>query len=421
MMVDNLFGAVKPLYYLSRIFGLAPFSFNPKTSKFTCALYDRIYPLVLVTAAFVLGVLATTERDEATHFIPTVDLNDMIEIVMVTSSGTLILLKWFLSNYKIVKDILNKIIEIDEVLLTDSVAEFRKIFRILMVEIAVLVPALLFLFVCDSWTWKESMKIFDLYYFAAPYPYYTVVVMSETQFFNLVLLLKSRYARVNQRLRSVWQRAESASFLNRSTPWTDMVATTDDGRPSRRLFIDTVMRQAKNVDDSGEVHLLRQVHGQLFDTAGLVNEAFGLPVLSAVAAHFIHCVSLLNLILALKLQYQPIPPSQVDLLMLNLMIWVVLHVSCVLAVTWCCSSAVAEARQTAVLVHKALLPNAGAGAAGAQLRDQLQLFSQQLLHHRLRFTAAGVFTVDLTILLSMAGAITTYLVIYLQFNDTKNI
>ncbi|XP_049786331.1 putative gustatory receptor 2a [Schistocerca cancellata] len=177
----------------------------------------------------------------------------------------------------------------------------------------------------------------------------------------------------------------------------------------------------RNADDSGEVHLLRQVHGQLFDTAGLVNEAFGLPILSTVAAHFIHCVSLLNLTLALKLQYQPIPPSQVDLLMLNLLSWVVLHVSCVLAVTWCCSSAVAEARRTAVLVHKALLPIAGAGAAGAQLRDQLQLFSQQLLHHRLGFTAAGVFTVDLTILLSMAGAITTYLVIYLQFNDTKNI
>jgi gustatory receptor len=49
---------------------------------------------------------------------------------------------------------------------------------------------------------------------------------------------------------------------------------------------------------------------------------------------------------------------------------------------------------------------------------QLQLFSQQLLHSRdqMDFTACGLFPLDMSLLHSVVGAVTTYIIILLQFH-----
>jgi len=55
-------------------------------------------------------------------------------------------------------------------------------------------------------------------------------------------------------------------------------------------------------------------------------------------------------------------------------------------------------------------------------RKQLEIFSLQLLHRPLEFSACGLFTLDRTLITSIAGAVTTYLVILLQFqkeDDSK--
>ncbi|KAJ9583546.1 hypothetical protein L9F63_022109, partial [Diploptera punctata] len=46
---------------------------------------------------------------------------------------------------------------------------------------------------------------------------------------------------------------------------------------------------------------------------------------------------------------------------------------------------------------------------------QLELFSLQLLHQKIQFTACGFFPLDFTLLYSIVGAVTTYLVILVQF------
>jgi hypothetical protein len=48
---------------------------------------------------------------------------------------------------------------------------------------------------------------------------------------------------------------------------------------------------------------------------------------------------------------------------------------------------------------------------------QLEMFSQQLLHTReqIDFTASGLFPLDMTLLHSVVGAVTTYIIILMQF------
>ncbi|KAJ9599140.1 hypothetical protein L9F63_010408, partial [Diploptera punctata] len=52
---------------------------------------------------------------------------------------------------------------------------------------------------------------------------------------------------------------------------------------------------------------------------------------------------------------------------------------------------------------------------------ELQLFSLQLLHRKVQFTACGFFPLDFTLLYSIIGAVTTYLVILIQFHLTIHI
>ncbi|EFN69927.1 Putative gustatory receptor 28b [Camponotus floridanus] len=75
------------------------------------------------------------------------------------------------------------------------------------------------------------------------------------------------------------------------------------------------------------------------------------------------------------------------------------------------------AKKTAVLVSQLL--SVDHDREGIK---QLEIFSLQLLHRPLEFSACGLFTLDRTLVTSIAGAVTTYLVILIQFqkdDDTK--
>jgi gustatory receptor len=47
---------------------------------------------------------------------------------------------------------------------------------------------------------------------------------------------------------------------------------------------------------------------------------------------------------------------------------------------------------------------------------ELQLFSQQLLHRKMNFTAFGFLKLDYSLLLTIVGGFITYVVIAMQFS-----
>ncbi|XP_049962103.1 putative gustatory receptor 2a [Schistocerca serialis cubense] len=88
---------------------------------------------------------------------------------------------------------------------------------------------------------------------------------------------------------------------------------------------------------------------------------------------------------------------------------------CVMVATWSCSATVDEASRSADLLLKALLAPIFGYSRANELRIQLQLFLQQVQHRRPRFTACGLFTIDLSILSTMVAAVISYLIIIVQF------
>nr|CAD7576560.1 unnamed protein product [Timema californicum] len=50
-----------------------------------------------------------------------------------------------------------------------------------------------------------------------------------------------------------------------------------------------------------------------------------------------------------------------------------------------------------------------------ELDEEIELFLLQLLHRKVKFTAYDFFPLDFTLVYSFVGAVTTYLVILIQF------
>ncbi|KAJ9599108.1 hypothetical protein L9F63_010376 [Diploptera punctata] len=78
-----------------------------------------------------------------------------------------------------------------------------------------------------------------------------------------------------------------------------------------------------------------------------------------------------------------------------------------------CTTTSNEANRTAILVHKLINKT-----RDPLIREELELFSLQLLHRKVQFTACGFFPLDFTLLYSIVGAVTTYLIILIQFQLT---
>ncbi|XP_039300407.1 putative gustatory receptor 28b isoform X1 [Nilaparvata lugens] len=75
-----------------------------------------------------------------------------------------------------------------------------------------------------------------------------------------------------------------------------------------------------------------------------------------------------------------------------------------------------EAGKTALIVSRLL-----SRKLNSQSKKQLEVFSVQLLHTEVNITACGIFTLNYSVLTGMIGAITTYLIILIQFKNSDKV
>jgi hypothetical protein len=165
---------------------------------------------------------------------------------------------------------------------------------------------------------------------------------------------------------------------------------------------------------SVKITVLREVHFILCDASELTNSIFQVQILVGSIEIFLE----ITVCLYASLTYvtglftcELYSPSKWNMLAVILM-WATMNLCKLIAVTASCHAASEQANHAAVLVQKLLV----AQSLCPETTAELQLFSQQLLHRKLRFSACGFFPIDFTLLYSMAGSVTTYLIILLQYN-----
>jgi hypothetical protein len=249
------------------------------------------------------------------------------------------------------------------------------------------------------------------------------------QLFYAVLLLKHRFRVLNEDLLMVFDIEDEpilddmqlVEFLSQKLSRTKSEEQTfcQDSLCQTSTFEGQSNPEQLNVSSDSEdwkrsvkITELRTVHSVLCDATELTNSIFQVQILVGFVEIFVE----ITLCLYASLTYvtglftcQLYSPYKWNMLGVFLM-WATMHLSKVIAVTASCHGASQQANRSAVLVQKLLVVQ----CLCPETTAELQLFSQQLLHRKARFTACGFFPIDFTLLYSMAGSVTTYLIILLQ-------
>ncbi|XP_049861531.1 putative gustatory receptor 28b [Schistocerca gregaria] len=149
--------------------------------------------------------------------------------------------------------------------------------------------------------------------------------------------------------------------------------------------------------------------------AKTVNTAFGVQNVAEVVCSFFNIVTNLYITLVHFLGDRALSCGEsTGLVLLDCLPWSVLSVWRLVSIAQSSDAVVQEANRTEQLVNRLLLllPSAGEHRG---LHTSLQRFAHQLGSRGLTNSAAGLFTIDRSLLTSCVAAITTYLVILVQF------
>nr|XP_034172642.1 putative gustatory receptor 28b [Osmia lignaria] len=217
----------------------------------------------------------------------------------------------------------------------------------------------------------------------------TIVPMSVVswvfiQYYSVLIVLHVMYANLNKIIQNIYvYRTGDANCLYRC----------------RRVFINSTGIQS--------LLNLRCIHALLCDISAQVSQFYSLPILLGT---FLLFISLLYNV------YYFIEPFMVDnvimetSIVLNTVVWIIFLLYPLGLLTTRVTKLENEIGRTGSIVH-ALLNY----AIDKEVRTELKLFSLQLLHRQIKFTAIGYFVLDNTLFQSVLSTTTTYLVILIQF------
>jgi hypothetical protein len=163
---------------------------------------------------------------------------------------------------------------------------------------------------------------------------------------------------------------------------------------------------------SSNILILRNTYNSIYDLLGIVNSIYGFSILVEVTQNFLALVGLSYFFLVLLHSQEPYGTTTflVFAFIANSGLWILLYILKLLIITVTCDNLRSENKRLSDSVHKLLLQQDMA----ADSVHQLQLFSFQLKSCKMEFSAAGLFSVDLPHLYSLIAAIFSYFVVLLQ-------
>jgi hypothetical protein len=252
--------------------------------------------------------------------------------------------------------------------------------------------------------------VYNTYQIASE-PYYIIIIETISfvpdicnalmlfQFVNLVLMMKQRYRHLKKRLTNWISGAVSRPICSKkenercsqSHRAFDQVNITS-------LYVSSFSKLEGTLRQT-DIHLLRQIYSELYDITCLINDTYGIPILTTVCClltRVVFCVYEL-LISFNKWAAEDLTYSIAFMVLF-------------LKVTFFCHTTTNEARSSRIVVEKLLLE----GNCRNECVKELKMFSLQLQAMKNEYTACGFFSLNLRVFASVVSAIASYVVILVQ-------
>lgn len=403
LRTSDIHSAVKPLYYVSKAFGLAPFSYK-KNQHNGREDFDFRCVDVILTVMWLIGLVVGFALHMSHDILykqqgmPTkicIALDIYLTSLYLTSITSLIL--GATVNRKKVPQLIAKVSEADQTLfqnLEDN-SVFKKTRLYLLLQLVALTAVLGFLHCYnvysfyDGTLWGCAVMISENFSFLLN----TLVTI---QFVDAVVMLKERYASINRLLIDP----------KRMDMWSG-------------VEVNEVVTAGNNIDaklpenhKKEGIHALRVIHCQLHDTVMLIISNYGIPIFMITFWIFMTIVFVLyyGLFSLQEVISSPTAAEQHEVILS--LCWCMFCITLLVAMTLSCHMTTQEANLTVILVEKLLLCR----GLGDDTVNELKDFSTQLSNMRTEFSAGGFFTLNLSFLYAMTGVICSHIIILASLN-----
>ncbi|XP_029179006.1 gustatory receptor for sugar taste 43a-like [Nylanderia fulva] len=431
---SDLYQAVFPIYHISKLTGVFPMRFVRQMSgryQGRLSIVDSIYSLLLL--AILIGTEiwgfwrdlrcgsehSTRLKTKNTVITTLIDLLGVSSLTAASIIGSILC-------WQHVQIVIDKLVECDEKM---KIVSPKKLQRVTIILTLVCLSYTIILSCLDFYTWiyevrrhKKQDNMGPLNYLPL-YFMYIVIVMMELQYAIIVYNVGHRFFRINTSLEYILKSSKITNQFRKDLGLAGDLR--DQGQlityVQQKMMGNTrLFRKSKIMDSTGandnrsfmdKISRLLAVHSSLCDTISHINNAYGVVILLITITCVTHLVITPSfLIIEGDRWCEPLFFAVQGL-------WCVFHTWKLLVVVQPTYATTMQGKKTAVLVSQLLSAN-----HDREGTKQLEIFSLQLLHRPLEFSACGLFTLDRSLVTSIAGAVTTYLVILMQFqqaDDTK--
>ncbi|KAG5338778.1 GR28B protein, partial [Acromyrmex charruanus] len=359
-----------PSFTFCRIFGLFPYKINNSIFEISKPQYILS---IIITCALCVFQLMYTKSTISTK----IDFENIITIIVTSCYCILIvffaIVTIILSNPRM--RLLQTIMEVSSKLSPKSYQKLSKLIHIKDIFGFFYVIGLNFIVF-----YKMGTNILTLIFLI-----YTVqwIFQMEMLYVNCVCVLKACFKKINNDLRLMQEIVNNKSCIS-------TISYCEQRNP---FLIKLKALEKQYMMISNTIQILNTIFSvQVFVTIVLTLFEVSLEL-------YIYVVKWHNgLVINLSEQV-------IEIFLLN-MIFYTLRMALIF---WACETGKNQAQEIRTTIHDVLND-----ARDEQIKNELQLFSLQLLHCKHTFSAKG-FNVDATFLTTMVGTITTYMLITLQF------
>ena len=432
LSVDSMFPglctALWPLYYMSKLVGLAPFTIKCRLSipylNFGIQTYLWTSVICITLMIGCVGCFTWASLNDYPNYKASVIVTDAASVLLQFASSLTALFTILASTKNKIESILLKLSAVNISSLTvDSSELLRKTGKYTLINACVLVLI-------------YSILYFLAYYsFGANYGWITIVpkhiatsvnVVVVFQFTTFTSLLRRMFRILNLYLERIQETsytvAQSNSHQQKDNhligQWVNpgMGEILPSVNPCENPSTSPNYNKVTEISYFSEEHIrkARKLHSQLHEIAEILGSIYGFPLLVNLTSDFMSAVSSFHIPLGLMVTGIRAEGKQRNFLIMLagiIMCWAVVYYLKLLVVAWCAQVAADEANTTLGLVHRIMLKNDIPDKSVAELKD----FAFQLMNNKVEFSASGFFNINYSFLYGIFGATTTYLVILLQF------
>ena len=416
----DIYWAMKPLHLLCKAFGLCPHSFTQKTkrnSRLLNVLWS--FSLILFLAVSFILRLATAVKN------PTGRPLWMAGVIYVCTNyvaGLGCLIFGVTTQGEKCQHINFKINKIDEFfyLHNDRILTYKKQRLTVIVSVFLVISSNISVCVFMTYFWEV---FFPINMFIVDCLCYCIVFVVSLRHVLYVKLLRDKIKGMNLQIGSIVHGilgvhfdSDLKNFAN-SCPVIHLASSrqrkmeTSNGNPIEPATSAIAPSNCRRC--LMRVHRLKHLHVELHSLTQLINFTFGLQIF--LALNWLVVISTLAFHLVAKYILTLSDINQQIIMndfqgILGIM-WAVIASVFLFLISAVCHETNEEAAMSVSLVHSLLLDP----CLNSEVSKELHLFSTQLTHLKIEFSACGFFVINLPFFYSVIGCICTYVIFLCQF------